>query len=265
MATSLKTVVAKPSLFIGSSTEGLDVAHALQENLDTDAYVTVWSQGIFDLSKSSLESLISSLDISDFGAFIFAPSDMSVIRGETKSTVRDNVIFELGLFIGRLGRKRNFILIPQGGESSLRLPTDLVGLTPASYDPSRPDGNLTAALGAASNKIRAAMSNLCPPTVSSNQASTNRKTSAAEYSEEDNRAILTSWMNSRSRGENRHVIHFADVDTLLGLTPGSTRMYIQDVAARLSYVVDYEGDQTILFKEKPSQRYSPLHVSRMAW
>jgi hypothetical protein len=64
--------------------------------------------------------------------------------------VRDNVIFELGLFMGRLGKQRCFFVVPRG-KQRLRLPTDLLGVTPADYN----DGtaNLRAALGPATTKI----------------------------------------------------------------------------------------------------------------
>ncbi|MES2429753.1 MAG: TIR domain-containing protein [Bacteroidota bacterium] len=144
--------MSRPKLFIGSSVEGLTVAYAIQENLKFIAETTVWDQDVFNLSESSLDSLIKALDQSDFGIFIFSPDDYIKIRGKKDLAVRDNVIFELGLFIGKLTRKRSFIVLPD--QPSFHLPTDLIGFTPATYETNRADKNMQAATGSASNKIR---------------------------------------------------------------------------------------------------------------
>jgi predicted nucleotide-binding protein len=98
----------RPKAFIGSSTEALGIAYALQENLESDAEITVWTQGIFEPSKYPLESLLAELDSCDLGIFVFSPDDIATIRGAEASIVRDNVVFELGLFIGPLADTEAF-------------------------------------------------------------------------------------------------------------------------------------------------------------
>ena len=146
----------KLRVFVASSVEGLDVAYAVQENFQFDFDITVWSQGVFALTKGSLENLDEQSGRYDAAVFVFSPDDSSVVRGTSKATVRDNVLFELGLFIGRLGREKCFLIKPMSF-SDFDLPTDLIGITPGTYDDARGDGNLVAALGPVCNKIRRAL------------------------------------------------------------------------------------------------------------
>src|SRR5439155_11603098 len=103
-------------------------------------------------SSYVLEDLVLHLDDFDFGIFVFAPDDSTLIRGISQVTVRDNVIFEMVLFVGRLGKERTFVLTPTH-TSNMRTASDLLGLTTVQYDSSRDDRNLSAALGPATSKI----------------------------------------------------------------------------------------------------------------
>lgn len=151
----------KPKIFVGSSVEALGVAYAIQQNLEHDAEVTVWDQSIFDLTSYTLEALMKVLDEFDFGVFVFLADDIVRIRKRQFHAARDNVVFELGLFIGRLGKERSFIVVPRN-QRDFHLPTDLIGLTPATFDPDRSDENLRAALGPACHAIRNAIRRLGP-------------------------------------------------------------------------------------------------------
>jgi hypothetical protein len=148
-----KKRAARPRLFVGSSSESLDYAYAIQSNLDDCAEVTVWKQGIFEISKTTVESLIRALDRSDFGVFVFAPNDALRLRRKKYAAVRDNVVFELGLFMGKLGRRRTFVVVPKAS-SQLRIPTDLMGVTLGEFDSKRKDKNLEAALGPFCHNVR---------------------------------------------------------------------------------------------------------------
>ena len=123
----------KSKIFIGSTVEGLDLAKAIQLNLEHSSYTTIWYQGIFSLSGNTLDDLLKTLDDYDYGIFVFQPDDKSTIKGEDYATIRDNVIFELGLYFGRLGRNNSFYLIPRNFQK-LHLPTDLGGVTAGTYD-----------------------------------------------------------------------------------------------------------------------------------
>ena len=103
-------------LFIGSSSEGKKIAYAIQENLDQDAEITVWDQGIFNLSSNYLFDLIEASKKFDYAILIYTPDDNAKIRNQNVLIPRDNVIFETGLFIGSIGRERTYFVAPRGVE-----------------------------------------------------------------------------------------------------------------------------------------------------
>ena len=147
----------QPKIFIGSSTENLATAYIIQKHLEFDSEPTVWTDGIFKLSDYTLNSLIDKLKDFDFGVFVFSPDDTATIRKQEKQIVRDNIIFELGLFIGLVGKERSFIVSPRSVDD-FHLPTDLLGITPANYDSRRDD--IKAALGPACSEILNSMKEL---------------------------------------------------------------------------------------------------------
>ena len=124
----------RPALFIGSSTLGLDVARAVEVNLKDDAEVTVWCSGVFGLSNGTLQSLVTALDRFDFAILILTPDDVISSRDISSQAPRDNVLFELGLFMGRLGPKRTFVIC---SDAAMKLPSDLAGVTLAHYESRR--------------------------------------------------------------------------------------------------------------------------------
>ncbi len=118
--------MAKPSIFVGSSSEGIEIARAIEFQLKDAVEVTIWNEGIFGLSESSLESLVNALDRFDFAILVLTPDDFTLSRDVLARSPRDNVMFELGLFMGRLGRARTFIVYDT--RSSPKIPSDLAGL-----------------------------------------------------------------------------------------------------------------------------------------
>lgn len=147
------TSILRPRVFIGSSTEHLHLAEALQRRLGDAVESTVWDQETFRVSGYPMEALRERLEGSDFGVFVAAPSDRGIIRGDAVTMPRDNVIFEIGLFMGYLGRERTFLVVPKD-DPTFRLPTDILALTVATYEIARRDRNVDAALGPAASKIR---------------------------------------------------------------------------------------------------------------
>jgi predicted nucleotide-binding protein len=146
-------------VFIISSTEALEIARAIQSAFDHDPFnVTVWTDGVFRASQYAIESLERALDQSDVAIAVAQPDDITDSRGERRATPRDNVIFELGFFMGRLGRHRALLVEPRGEE--IRLPSDLAGINTITY---RYDaGDLPRSLATACNRLREIIRDLGP-------------------------------------------------------------------------------------------------------
>lgn len=153
-ANTTPTQAGRPRVFIASSVEGLPIAEALQVDLQFFADVTIWEQGVFHPSQGSLSALDEIAGQSDFAIAVLTPDDMTTRRGQTHAVPRDNVIFELGFFMGRLGIDRTFMVSSRNQPPTL--PSDLLGVTTVTYA-ERADNNLEAEVGPASIQIRQAI------------------------------------------------------------------------------------------------------------
>ena len=119
-------------LFIGSTAEKLNYAEALQENLIHSFDVTVWTQGVFSPGISNLENLVNSIYNFDCAIFFFTCDDKVTTRGKSKGSIRDNLLFEYGLFMGALGRERVWFAYDLNDDLD-NLPTDIAGICPIQY------------------------------------------------------------------------------------------------------------------------------------
>lgn len=176
----------RPRIFIGSSAEALKVAYGIQENLEYDALCQVWDQGIFDLTANALDNLLEATSNFDFAIFVFQPDDIAKIRNSEFKVVRDNLIFELGLFVSRLSKENVFFLIPRD-EEELHLPTDLLGITPGKYDHQKDDDKLLGALGPFCNKVRRMMKKKWDETSSEAGRKSQDKPDSCKTTEIDNK------------------------------------------------------------------------------
>jgi hypothetical protein len=107
-------------VFSGSSAEGLKVAEALQVALDYTCETQVWCQGVFGLGGGVLEDLEVATSRADFAILVLTPDDTVTSRDATSPSPRDNVIFELGLFIGALGLNQAHLSLPADEPARVR-------------------------------------------------------------------------------------------------------------------------------------------------
>jgi predicted nucleotide-binding protein len=156
-------ILAKPNTFIGSSREAIELADAIHAQISYYTQVTPWYAGAFIGNEYTMESLERELDQHDFGIFVFAPDDVALHRNQYVFITRDNTLFEMGLFWGRLRRNRVFAIVPDevierddlaAGETvtDFHLLSDLQGLTLLKYE-LRTDGKFEAAVSVACRQM----------------------------------------------------------------------------------------------------------------
>jgi hypothetical protein len=145
----------RPTVFIGSSSEHVQTAEALKAGLRPYADATVWNEAAaFELNDSIFGGLLRAADQFDFAVFVFDADDEALIRRSRVRVVRDNVLFEFGLFTGRIGRGRTFRLNAKGTPDT-HIPVDLAGIVHLTFSKPRNGGSaaLQRALDAACERL----------------------------------------------------------------------------------------------------------------
>ncbi|AWV97671.1 TIR domain-containing protein [Arcticibacterium luteifluviistationis] len=129
---NLRAKKQKPSIFIGCSSEAHHIAREIQSFFNKSLFeVDTWKMSIFGgmhkdgTTLTISEHLKNFTDIYDFAIFLFVPDEeiqtkTRIIAGTQKVAeskgVKHNVIFEFGMFLGRLGAKRSIVLYHNGQE-----------------------------------------------------------------------------------------------------------------------------------------------------
>lgn len=120
----------KRKLFIGSSSEGAQIASMVKNAIINECgdwiEPEIWNEeGMFKLNSSTFDNLLNKSIIFDYSILIATADDYIEKRGITNIAIRDNVIFEYGLFTGAMGKNNAYILI----EESSEMPSDIAGNT----------------------------------------------------------------------------------------------------------------------------------------
>lgn len=151
----------KSRVFIISSREARPVANTIAEAFKYDRFtVDTWYDDCFTVSNYPIQDLENQIDVSDFAIAIAYADDKSNSRGTTRPAPRDNVIFELGLFMGRLGRSRAILMEPHGRD--VKIPSDFSGLTTITYCFKKGEKDNQKRMGPACDKLRKHIINLGP-------------------------------------------------------------------------------------------------------
>lgn len=140
----------KPRIFIGSASESLDTARMIEHRLHSMAEIVMWDAMMIGIGEITIDALIDIVDTVDFAIIVFSNHDKVMSRSNYFEAPRDNVIFELGLFMSKLGKNRTYIINNSPG---LKIPSDLAGITFGMLNSTRQDNNLAAAVSPVCTEI----------------------------------------------------------------------------------------------------------------
>lgn len=149
-----------PEIFIGSSSEALRIARAVERAMKRSLLVPhLWATDVFKLSSTAIEDLVNESASCDFAVIVLAADDLTISRGRRRPSPRDNAIFEVGFFMGAIGRERTFLMTPRGAK--LKIPTDIAGINYVEYSPPAAPGH-EFRIASATRRVSQAISQLGP-------------------------------------------------------------------------------------------------------
>lgn len=117
-------------VFIGSSSEAEELADLLSTSLEDVCDATVWDNA-FEPSKEMISNLEKALDSAQYAIFLMTPDDTIKSRNTIKAAIRDNIIFEVGLSIGRIGLERTFLVSEKNAK--VHFPSDITNIHRITY------------------------------------------------------------------------------------------------------------------------------------
>ena len=127
----------RSSVFISCSSKSLAIAEVISEIISENSTsktgpeikATTWRRDTrsFELNRSTLDGLFNVCNSHDFAIILLTGDDTIKMENEMedKKIPRDNVIFEMGLFLGRLNKKRVFVVY----EENAKLLSNMHGIT----------------------------------------------------------------------------------------------------------------------------------------
>lgn len=99
------------NIFIGSSSESSEIAHLIKAQFEEEDFnVDVWDEDVFERGRSNLDNLKKFTALYDFAIMVFVQDDEVIHRNEKTGSIPPNIIFEYGLFLGRMGANKSFII-----------------------------------------------------------------------------------------------------------------------------------------------------------
>jgi hypothetical protein len=121
----------KPKIFIGSSTAGYEIAEKVKIHLSRIGDCFLWKDaGVWEPNRSTFDNLLRMANYFDFGIFVATADDLTLTNDKMVIEPRDNVILEMALFLGAMGRDKSFLLV----EGGIKLPSDFNGIFMPQFD-----------------------------------------------------------------------------------------------------------------------------------